>query len=65
MMSFRTDDSGFTQDWLLTEFYADPGDGSGTFEPVMNSHVLRFNSSSNVVTISEDLCSGIAMPTDP
>jgi hypothetical protein len=36
--------------WLLVEVYADPGDGSGTFEPVDSNKKMIFNSDGTVTS---------------
>ncbi len=42
--------------WKLTEVLADPGDGSGTFNPVNSNKTLTFNSN-GMVTSNGEICS--------
>lgn len=41
--------------WLLVEMLADPGDGSGTFEPVTSSKTITFGEN-GAYTANGDLC---------
>lgn len=41
--------------YLLTEILADPGDGSGTFQPVESNKYIKFHSDSTV-TSNGELC---------
>ncbi len=42
--------------WELVEVLADPGDGSGTFQPVDSDKTVTFKRN-NVITSNGDLCS--------
>ncbi|WP_116788200.1 hypothetical protein [Flavobacterium psychrotrophum] len=43
-------------EWTLTEVLADPGDGSGRFQPVQSNKTLTFNNNGEVFS-NGDICS--------
>ena len=51
----ETELSGIEGTWQLVEVLADPGDGSGTFQPVASNEKLQFFSNGTFIS-SEDLC---------
>lgn len=55
------ENSGLVNTWKLIEVLADPGDGSGTFQPVSSDKTLSFYEDGSV-TCNGQLCSmGIAV----
>lgn len=46
--------------WVLAEILIDPGDGSGTFQPVQSTKTLFFNTEDSTITANGSLCSIIA-----
>lgn len=59
-----TTDNSLTTTWQLIEILADPGDGSGTFQPTTSSKTMTFHSN-GTVSSNESLCSfgGAGTPT--
>lgn len=59
--SCNNDDDAPTQEvslignWRLIELLADPGDGSGTFQPITSDKTLTFNSNGEI-TSNQSLC---------
>lgn len=51
----KNSDAGLTGEWGLTEILADPGDGSGTFQPVQSNKTITFHSN-GTVTCNGSLC---------
>jgi hypothetical protein len=49
-------------EWALTEVLADPGDGSGTFQPVSSEQAITFRSDSTFTSV-ERLCNTIELST--
>ena len=50
-----TDETGLIGKWKLIEQLTDPGDGSGTFQPISSERVIEFFSD-GTVSINGDLC---------
>jgi len=50
-----TDETGIIGKWKLIEQLADPGDGSGTFQPINSERVIEFFSE-GTVSVNGDLC---------
>ena len=57
-------DASVVGEWTLTEILADPGDGSGTFQPVVSSKSLTF-SATGEVTSSGNICSMFIVGNEP
>lgn len=49
--------------WRLIEVYADPGDGSGTFNPVSSSKTIEFKNNGRFVSNGQ-MCYIEIVPTD-
>ncbi|MFT4735967.1 MAG: hypothetical protein ACI8QD_001544 [Cyclobacteriaceae bacterium] len=49
-------------EWALTEVLADPGDGSGTFQPVSSEQVISFRNDSTFTSV-ELLCNTVEPST--
>ena len=49
------DETGIIGKWKLIEQLADPGDGSGTFQPISSERVIEFFSD-GTVSVNGDLC---------
>jgi len=50
-----TDETGLIGKWKLIEQLADPGDGSGTFQPISSERVIEFFSD-GTVSVNGNLC---------
>ncbi len=53
----REENAAVLGSWKLTEQMADPGDGSGTFQPIKSEKILVFNSNGVVESKNGSLCS--------
>lgn len=45
-----------TGSWKLVETLADPGDGSGTYQPVESQKTITFNSDGTVIVLNGSFC---------
>ena len=53
--STPTDETGLIGKWKLIEQLADPGDGSGKFQPISSKRVIEFFND-GTVSVNGDLC---------
>lgn len=55
------ENSGLVNTWKLIEVLADPGDGSGTFQPVSSDKTVSFYEDGSVVSNGQMCSMGIAV----